>query len=243
MQKTIFIALDGNYSLEDFISIAKNLSNSSNEICKQNNIKIAFKIGLEFFCSFGFYGVNKIEELESDIFLDLKLFDISNTVLGALNSVYKSSQGFIKYTTLHLLNGNECLEIIQEQSISMKNKIKILGVSLLTSLDDKYLKEQNFNYKNTNDCVVEMIKKSQDFIDGCICSPLEANLVRNSINKRGFEIITPGVQMTKILNDQKRVLTPFEAFNNGATGVVIGRAIMNNENKINALNNIIKSLM
>jgi len=239
--KKIFIALDGNYTLDEFCDIAKQLLQAK----IRTNIKICFKIGMEFFYSFGFYGVNKIEELGAEIFLDLKFFDISNTVEGALRAIYKNSKGFIKYTTLHLLNGTECLRRAHSFNNQQQNKIKILGVSLLTSLDESYLREQNFSYQSSADAVKNMIKLSHNFVDGCICSPLEAAFVRQ-IAAENFEIITPGVQINTLNNDQstdqKRTATPLAAFQNGASGIVIGRAIMQTPNKLLTLEQILSDL-
>ena len=235
--KKIFIALDGNYSLDEFCLIAKNLLS----VKTSNSITICFKIGMEFFYSYGFYGVNKIEQLGAEIFLDLKFFDISNTVEGALGAIYKNSKGFVKYTTLHLLNGSECLKRVLHFNKNQGSKIKLLGVSLLTSLDESYLAEQNFTYQTPAEAVGEMLKLGHNFVDGCICSPLEAKFVRQIVGYN-FEIITPGVQTQNLNNDQKRTATPREAFNNGASGIVIGRAIMASENKADALCNIINSL-
>jgi orotidine-5'-phosphate decarboxylase len=243
IMKTIFIALDGQHSLDDFYYIAKELSLVYSKKQQQElGIEVCFKIGLEFFLNYGFYGVNKIEDLESDIFLDLKFFDITNTVLGALKSIYKSSNGFVKYTTIHLLNGTECLGVVKDFNLQNKNKIQILGVSFLTSLDDKYLKEQNFNYLNVQEGVCELLKLSSNLVDGCICSPLEAGVIRN-LCSNNFTIVTPGVQLHKLENDQKRVSTPLDAFRSGANGIVIGRSIMLQKDKSLALQNVVNSII
>ena len=235
-KKTIFIALDGNNDNDYFVSTAKQIA-----AIKNDKINIGFKIGLELFCKYGFNFVNKIEELEKDVFLDLKFFDISNTVCGALSSLYENSKGFVKYTTLHLLNGLECLKTVKNFNLSMDGNIKLLGVSILTSLDDNYLREQKINYNNTNQAVLELVKQSQNFVDGCICSPLEAEAIRN-ITDDSFTIVTPGVQMQSLNNDQKRTATPNVAFKNGANAIVVGRSIMQAADKTKALMQIIESI-
>jgi orotidine-5'-phosphate decarboxylase len=247
MKKTIFIALDTNEQVDKVILIAKEIKTIFNEQAQaanlQNKFSIGFKLGLEFFCKQGFYGVNKIEELDCDVFLDLKFFDISNTVCGAYKSLCLSSIGKITHTTVHLLNGTACLQTLHDfkLNLDLKLKPKILGVSILTSLDMEYLKNCNFNFKSVDEAVAHLVSINQKYVAGCICSPLEIKSVR-SITNKNFEVVTPGIQITSLNNDQKRTATPNEAFTRGSSSIVIGRAITEAQDKILAIKDLIANL-
>ncbi len=123
---------------------------------------------------------------------------------------------------------------------SVSGKIKILGVTTLTSLDNNDLKKIGYT-KNLKKIVIQLAKLAKlAKLDGVICSPLEAKLLKN-VCKR-MDIITPGIRLERNnIQDQKRITSPIEAFNNGATGIVIGRSITQGNIKIN-LKNLINNL-
>ena len=225
MNKKIFIACDTNK-----ISTAKKIINST----RTNKINIGYKFGLEFWNSKN--GRSFISKLKNKvIFADLKLLDIPNTCRSAIKSIKDIKN--INYLTVHVSGGLEMLKTIK----SVSGKIKILGVTTLTSLDNKALKQIGYN-KNVKQLVLHQAKLAKlAKLNGIICSPHEAKFLKKIC--KGMEIITPGIRLKgDKTQDQKRFTTPKEAFKNGATSIVIGRSITkgfikkNIQKLINSLN-------
>ena len=225
MNKKIFIACDTNK-----ISTAKKIINST----RTNKINIGYKFGLEFWNSKN--GKSFISKLKNKvIFVDLKLLDIPNTCRSAIKSIKDIKN--INYLTVHVSGGLEMLKTIK----SVSGKIKILGVTTLTSLDNKALKQIGYK-KNVKQLVLHQAKLAKlAKLNGIICSPHEAKFLKKIC--KGMEIITPGIRLKgDKAQDQKRITTPKEAFKNGATSIVIGRSITkgfikkNIQKLINSLN-------
>ncbi len=181
---------------------------------KNSNIKIGYKFGLQFLNSK--HGRNFISKLKNKIiFADYKLHDIPNTCASAIKAIKDLN---INYLTIHISSGLEALKAAKKVS----GKIKLVGVSILTSLDDKSLKQIGFN-KKVKHLVRSQAKLASDVkLDAMVCSPLEVKIVRK-IFKR--EIITPGIRFDTKLYDQKRVMSPKKALKNGSDWLVIGRPI------------------
>ena len=225
MNKRIFIACDTNK-----ISTAKKIINST----RTNKINIGYKFGLEFWNSKN--GRSFISKLKNKvIFADLKLLDIPNTCRSAIKSIKDIKN--INYLTVHVSGGLQMLKTIK----SVSGKIKILGVTTLTSLDNKALKQIGYK-KNVKQLVLHQAKLAKlAKLNGIICSPHEAKFLKKIC--KGMEIITPGIRLKgDKAQDQKRITTPKEAFKNGATSIVIGRSITkgfikkNIQKLINSLN-------
>ena len=225
MNKRIFIACDTNK-----ISTAKKIINST----RTNKINIGYKFGLEFWNSKN--GRSFISKLKNKvIFADLKLLDIPNTCRSAIKSIKDIKN--INYLTVHVSGGLEMLKTIKKVS----GKIKILGVTTLTSLDNRALKQIGYK-KNVKQLVLHQAKLAKlAKLNGIICSPHEAKFLKEIC--KGMEIITPGVRLEgDKAQDQKRITTPKKAFKNGATSIVIGRSITkgpikkNIQKLINSLN-------
>ena len=204
-KKKIFIAIDTSK-----ISKAKKIIRDT----QTNKIKIGYKFGLEFFYSKD--GRKFISNLKKKtIFLDLKLNDIPNTVSAAIKSL-KNLQ--IKYLTVHLSSGLSALKAVKKES----GKMKIAGVTTLTSLNDKDLKEIGYK-KKVNELVKHQAKLARKAkLDAIVCSGHEIRSVKGVFNK---EIITPGIKLQNTKNDQKRVMRPRDAFAAGSDWLVIGRSI------------------
>ena len=215
-KKKIFIAVDTNK-----ISRAKKIIRDT----QTNKIKIGYKFGLEFFYSKG--GRKYLSSLKNKIiFLDLKLNDIPNTLSSAVKSLKNLR---IAYLTVHLSSGLDALKVLKKEN----RNIKIAGVTTLTSLDNKDLKEIGYN-KKVNELVkhqARLAKKAK--LDAIICSGLEIKSVKSVFNK---EIITPGIKMQNTKNDQKRVMKPKDAFAAGSDWLVIGRSITKGNIKKNIQN-------
>ena len=224
----IFIACDTTKP-----SIVKNIIKKT----QTNNLEIGYKFGLEFFYSNN--GRKFISKLRNKkIFLDLKLNDIPNTCTSAINSLRDMKN--ISYLTVHINGGYEMLSATKKASKKISKRLKVLGVSILTSLSNSSLKKIGHT-KSLKELVRKqaMLAKAAK-LDGIVCSAHEAKLL-NKICK-GMDIITPGIRFKGDENkDQKRVMSPKEAFRNGATAIVMGRSITKGNIK-NNIQKLIKSL-
>ncbi len=196
----------------------------------------AFKIGYQFFFNFGLDGYKKVYSICPRIFLDLKLHDIPNTVEKGLEGLLKLKP---LYTTIHISGGDEMMQA----SKKLKKNTKILGVSILTSIDKKQTKKY-YNQNNVSTLVRKFTKSAKkNKLDGVVCSPKEIKQVRKEVG-RNFIIITPGIRIDNKIksDDQKRVETPNKAIDLGANLLVIGRPITQSKNPLKVLKEINKSL-
>ena len=209
--KSVFVACDTSK-----ISKIKKIINNT----KTNKLKIIPKFGLQFFYSKN--GRKFLEKFKYDFWLDLKINDIPQTALSALNSLRDLKK--CKYITVHVSGGFEMLKIIKKESRKINKNIKILGVTILTSLDNKSLKDIGYT-KTVKQLVLKqaaLIKKSG--CDGIVCSAQEAFVIRKKY--KNFLIITPGIRLPgDKSNDQLRIMTPKKAFQNKVSGIVIGRSL------------------
>ena len=218
-KKKIFIACDTTK-----ISKVKKIIRYS----KTKQLNIGFKFGLEFLNSIN--GRKFIKSLKNKIiFLDTKLNDIPNTMK---NSVIALSDLKPNYLTVHISSGIEALKAVK----SVSKKIKIVGVTTLTSLDNKNLREIGYD-KSVKDLVKHQAKLANKAkLDALVCSAHEIKFVKKYFKK---EIITPGISLNKIKNDQKRITTPIEAYYKYKSDwLVIGRSITKGNIKKN-LDNLI----
>ena len=181
---------------------------------KTKEIQIGYKFGLEFINSKK--GREFISKLKRKIiFLDLKLNDIPNTCLSTIKAVKDLKANYI---TMHISSGLEALKAVKKISGSTK----IAGVSTLTSLNEKSLKEIGYD-KKLNSLVVHQAKlATKAKLDALVCSAQEVKLVKKVFKK---EIITPGIRLNSKTNDQKRVMSANNAFRAGSDWLVIGRPI------------------
>ena len=183
-----------------FIAIDTTKIKAAKKIIKEtqtNRIKIGYKFGLEFILSKN--GRNFISKLKKKIiFIDIKANDIPNTMKSAINSLKDLK---INYLTIHISSGLEALRAVKKVS----GKIKIVGVTTLTSLDNKNLKEIGYN-KSVKNLIIHQAKLAKKAkLDAIVCSPNEVKYVRKFFKK---EIITPGVRFNKNKQDQKRTMHP-----------------------------------
>ena len=215
-KKKIFIAVDTSQ-----VSIAKKIIRDT----QTKKIKVGYKFGLEFFYSKD--GRKFLSSLKNKIvFLDLKLNDIPNTISSAMKSLKDLK---IAYLTVHLSSGLTALKVLKKENKS----IKIAGVTTLTSLNNKDLKEIGYN-KKVNELVRHQAKlATKAKLDAIVCSGHEVISVKKVFRK---EIITPGIKVHNTKNDQKRVMRPIDAFAAGSDWLVIGRSITNGNIKKNIKN-------
>ena len=179
-----------------------------------------YKLGLEFFLTFGSDGVKAIKDVtDSDIFLDLKLHDIPNTVSGAAKAVSHLAP---RYLTVHASGGAAMIKAAVDASPATH----VTGVTILTSLSEEDVAHIGFR-SNALESAVGLAKIAVAAGAGAIvCSPLEISAVRLSIGAQPI-IITPGVRPLDMVgsDDQQRTMTPEDAISAGANLVVIGRPI------------------
>ena len=218
----IIVALDSN-----------NLEKTLNLVSILKKEAFAFKIGYEFFLNYGLEGYNQVKNISSNIFLDLKLHDIPNTVENGVKAINKLRP---KLTTIHISGGDQMIK----SSLVKKRYTKVLGVSVLTSFDN----EQTYKIYNEKN-VLKVVKKfaslaKKNRLDGIVCSPQEIKIVRKILGKN-FLIVTPGIRLsnkTSNKDDQKRFLKPDEAINLGANFLVIGRPITRSKDPLREIKKI-----
>ena len=201
----IFVACDSTN-----ISKVKKIINNTNN----SKLKIGYKFGLEFLNSKN--GRKFVSKLKNKIiFGDYKFSEIPNTCVSAINAIRDLK---FNYLTIHISSGLEALKAAKRVS----GKSKLVGVTILTSLNNRALREIGFN-KDVKKLVLHQAKLAKKAnLDGIVCSAQEINIVKKIFKK---EIITPGIRFGSITNDQKRILTPKQAFKNGSDWLVIGRPI------------------
>ena len=219
--KKIFVACD-----------SVNISKIRKIISKTNNsqLKIGYKFGLEFLNSKN--GRNFVSKLKKKIiFADLKLHDIPNTCVSTIKAIKNLK---VNYLTIHISSGLNALSAAKKAA----GKIKLVGVTILTSLDDKALREIGFK-KNVKELVLHQAKLAKKAkLDAIVCSAQEVEIIKKIFKK---EIITPGIRFNSKSDDQKRTLTPKQAYKNGSDWLVIGRPITKGNIKKN-LQNLIDHL-
>ena len=209
--KIVFVACDTSNLQE----IKKIIS-----LTKTKKLKIIPKFGIQFFYSK--QGRKFLENIKSEFWLDLKINDIPQTALSAIDSLKDLKK--CKYITVHANGGLNMLKAVKKKAKKINSNLKILGVTILTSLNNKSLKQIGHT-KNVKQLVLkqaELIKKSS--CDGIVCSAQEAKIVRKKYKR--LLVITPGIRLPgDKSNDQMRVVTPKEAFKNKVSGIVIGRSL------------------
>ena len=198
---------------------------------QNSKLTFGYKFGLEFLNSKN--GRKFLANLKNKItFGDYKLADIPNTCSSAIKAVKDLK---LNYITIHINSGLKAINAAKKVSGSTK----LIGVTVLTSLENKSLKEIGFD-KNVKKLVLHQAKlATKAKLDAIVCSPHEVKIVKKVFKK---EIITPGIRLPNDKKgDQKRVMTPREAIQNGATSLVMGRSITKGNIKDN-IKKIIKEL-
>mgnify|MGYP001413310214 CR=1 FL=1 len=210
-----------------------NFKKASNIIDQLDSSKCMIKIGSVAFNSIGHNLIDYAAQQGFDIFLDLKLHDIPNTVKKSIESL---SSLPIKMLTVHISGGKDMMSAAME-AVSGTD-IKVFGVTVLTSLSDD---DTNNIFKRTSFKQVEAMLDLAELagIDGVVCSPHELELLSK---RTSLLSITPGIRLENSNDDQKRVMTPKDAIDLGADYLVIGRPITSSENIGESLNKIFQSI-
>lgn len=207
MKSPLILAVD-----TDSIDVAKKWVDATSEFIG------TYKVGLEFFLARGLDGVKEIaEHAQRDIFLDLKLHDIPNTVAGAVRSIRTIAP---KFLTVHASGGRSMISAAAAEA----GEIVITAVTVLTSLSQSDIEQIGFGDSIEN-VAPSLARLACDAGAGAIvCSPLEISALRSAIGPNPT-IITPGVRLTPGGDDQMRTMTPRQALSCGADYLVIGRPI------------------
>jgi orotidine-5'-phosphate decarboxylase len=198
-----------------------------------------FKVGLELFTIAGPGIVRRLKDMGCSVFVDLKFMDIPNTVHGAVKSVCELDADML---TVHILGGREMLGTALAARDFSGKKTRIMGVTLLTSLD-----RDSLAWPDSRPCskiVADLAEQGRESgLDGLVCSGRELAGLRG-LFPSGFEFVTPGIRLPedKKDDDQRRVFTPREAVRDGADYIVVGRPITRAEKPVAAAQSFLKAM-
>lgn len=197
-----------------------------------------YKLGLEFFTSCGIDGLIQIKKIGLPLFIDLKFYDIPNTVTSALKNILELQP---LLTTIHIAGGSkmmaECLDLRNQ----VNSETKIVGVTMLTSFNDEMMKEIGHSL-SVNESISALAGVANKVgIDGVVCSPLEIKLLKEKYPN--LELVVPGIRSSKdSVDDQVRTLSAKEAIDHGANYLVVGRPITQAAEPAKAAEEILKSI-
>lgn len=197
------------------------------------------KIGMELFYQAGPDLIKTIKSRGHDIFLDLKLHDIPNTVEKAMEGLGKLD---VDLVNVHAAGGTQMMEAAVRGLRKYSKDTKIIAVTQLTSSTEEMLHNEQNIQTTIEEAVLNYAKLTQKAgLDGVVCSPLEAELLTNELGS-DFLKVTPGIRpQGAAVNDQKRITTPEDAKQLGATHIVVGRPITQSQNPVESYKNIKES--
>ena len=213
--KQVIVALDFD-SIEEASSITKLLDP---EIFR-------LKVGKQLFANEGPKILDNLNQKGFDIFLDLKLHDIPNTVFKALKNLLNQK---LWMTNIHLLGGEEMIQAAREARDQVKSEALIIGVTVLTSLNEEKIKNMGFNIQIPELVKVLSTSAKRNNIDGVVCSVKEVPEIKENLGE-DFIAVTPGIRIHQNNNDQSRVATLKEATKNRSDYIVLGREITSSTN-------------
>ena len=193
------------------------------------------KVGKELFTRSGPEFVKKLVKQNFDVFLDLKFHDIPNTVARACQA---GADLGVWMLNVHAMGGRKMLEAAREALPVNDSQTKLIAVTVLTSMGAEDLNEIGLN-NSPGEQVKQLATLTNDCgLDGVVCSPQEITLLRESLTT-DFELVTPGIRpQWSVAGDQKRIMTPAQAMQEGSNYLVIGRPITQAENPMKALEKI-----
>ena len=193
-----------------------------------------FKIGLQYITQRSPEDIKELSKFNKEIFYDGKFLDIKNTIVQSIKSLKNLK---VSYATVHLLNGLDTLKAANE--VAKDINVKLLGVSVLTSFDDKDLGELGF-VDQVEDQVLRLVKIADKAkLYGVICSPLEIKMIKKIAPN--LKCFTPGIRQNENKNDQKRTMNAKQALEEGSDCLIIGRPITVGDPKKN-IQEILSSL-
>ena len=217
----------------------KTLDEAKEAVKKLSPVVKVFKVGIGLFTLYGLDAVKLVHDGGAKVFLDLKFHDIPNTVAHAVRSAAKLG---VFMVNIHTLGGSEMIMRAAEAVRESDNKPKLLGVTVITSMDQSSIGEVGID-KKIEDEVVSLARLGKDSgLDGVVASPNEVSLIRKNLGK-DFMIVTPGIRPAGAKrDDQKRIMTPADAIRAGADYIVVGRPIIETKDPLEAARKIIKEM-
>ncbi|OGX43416.1 MAG: orotidine 5'-phosphate decarboxylase [Omnitrophica WOR_2 bacterium RIFCSPLOWO2_12_FULL_51_24] len=217
----------------------KTLDEAKEAVKKLSPVVKVFKVGIGLFTLYGLDAVKLVHDGGAKVFLDLKFHDIPNTVAHAVRSAAKLG---VFMVNIHTLGGSEMMMRAAEAVRESDNKPKLLGVTVITSMDQSSIGEVGID-KKIEDEVVSLARLGKDSgLDGVVASPNEVSLIRKNLGK-DFMIVTPGIRPAGAKrDDQKRIMTPADAIRSGADYIVVGRPIIETKDPLEAARKIIKEM-
>ena len=217
----------------------KTLDEAVQMVKKLSPVVRIFKVGIGLFTLCGPDAVKAVHDNGSKVFLDLKFHDIPNTVAHAVRSAARLGVYMIN---IHTLGGTEMMMRAAEAVRESVSKPKLLGVTVLTSMDQASIGEVGIE-KKIEEEVVTLARLGKDSgLDGVVASPNETALIRKNLGK-DFIIVTPGIRPAGAeKGDQKRMMTPADAVRSGADYIVVGRPVIETKDPLEAAKKIIKEM-
>ena len=207
MNKNIFVACDVS-SQKEILDLLSKIHNKISGI----------KIGLQYITQNSPENIKELSKFNKPIFYDGKFFDIKNTLVESIKSLKDLK---INYATVHLLNGLDALKAANK--VAKDINVKLMGVSILTSFNDKELNQLGFIDK-TKEQVLRLIKIANEAnLHGVICSPLEIKMIKEIAPE--LKCFTPGIRQDENKDDQKRTMNAKQALEEGSDCLIIGRPI------------------
>ncbi len=199
-----------------------------------------FKIGMRLFFRYGPRIVSFVKQKGGEVFLDAKLHDIPSVVEAACKIIGKMGVGML---TVHTLGGVQMMQRAAEAVKKENRETKVLGVTLLTSIDQRILKDELGIQKPVKEQVLHLAHKAQNAgLDGVVCSGEEVEILRENLGKN-FLLVVPGIRIDKVeADEQKRILTPKEAIHRGASYLVVGRPILRASDPIKVARKILEEI-
>ncbi len=208
-----------------------------------------FKVGLELFTSCGPKIIDEIKKFGNKVFFDGKFMDIPNTVSKAVGNIVRHRADILN---VYMSGGSVMLQEAKNSIVESANKYnlnppKLLGVTILTSISSEMLENDLKIKEQMEEYVAHLAFLAiKNDLDGIICSPNEAKMIRevaNKNNKKDFLIVTPGIRPEWAQkNDQKRTATPKEAIQNGVSHIVVGRPITDSNDPVDSVKKIINEI-
>ena len=198
------------------------------------------KVGKEMFTYFGPQFVQQLIDLGFDVFLDLKFHDIPNTVAKAVTAAAKMGVWMVN---VHASGGPQMMQKAKTALAAFGDKAPLLiAVTVLTSMDEEELKRLGVNKSPAEQVIYLANLAKESGLDGVVCSAQEASILKEMFGEE-FKLVTPGIRPAgSDAGDQKRIMTPKQAIENGSDYLVIGRPITQSSNPAETLNEINRSL-
>ena len=221
--KQILVALDFD-SCDQAMSVCSNLDSD----------KFRLKVGKQLYSAEGPKVLDHFHQLGFEVFLDLKLHDIPNTVYKALKNIFSLG---VWMTNIHLLGGTEMIQAAKEAQLDSDEENLLIGVTVLTSLKDSHLREIGV-MKNTNSLVSSLsLLAKQASLDGVVCSVNEVRKLKKDLGSE-FLTVTPGIRVKQEKGDQKRVASLETALKENTDYIVLGREISQAEDISKMINKL-----